>query len=89
MPKISSWPWNSRQRRELRPGVRDDDSIIVVTFVLGSGFAGLAGLLFAAPGNEFTGHTTVEFATAGILLLLPAAGLAWFLNRGIRATAKA
>lgn len=49
----------------------------------------LAGLLFAAPGNEFTGHTTLELATVGVLLLLPSAGLAWFLNRGIRAAAKA
>jgi TRAP transporter 4TM/12TM fusion protein len=40
-----------------------------------------SGLLFVAPGGDWTGFTTLELALAGLVVLLPAAGAAWLINR--------
>ncbi|MEQ9641174.1 MAG: TRAP transporter fused permease subunit [Alphaproteobacteria bacterium] len=40
-----------------------------------------AGLLFATPGNEWSGHTSLELAGAGLVLFLPGVAWAWWLNR--------
>ena len=39
------------------------------------------GMLFAAPGNEWTGHTSLELAGLGLVFAVPGALWAWVLNR--------
>jgi TRAP transporter 4TM/12TM fusion protein len=41
----------------------------------------VGGLLFAAPGNEWSGHTSLELAGLGLVLAVPGAVWAWLLNR--------
>lgn len=48
-----------------------------------------AGLLFATPGGEWSGYSSLELAATGTVLLLPAALVAWFINRGARSAAQA
>ena len=41
----------------------------------------LSALLFAVPGGDFTGHSNLELAFAGLVVLAPAAFLGWLANR--------